>query len=151
MDTDPEVPENVRMINMTFTRQSAPETKKLQKLDDIFELNPSQLVDVVFNVFTNREQWQKPRDAKQNAVSLISVLKESKLKDGFPGVSVVKNPLPMQEMQVWSLDGEDPLEEIMATHSSIFAGEIPRSEEPGGLQSMGSQKSQTWLSTHEHA
>ena len=56
MDTDLEVPENVRMINMTFTRQSTPETKKLQKLDDVFELNPSQLVDVVFNVFTNREQ-----------------------------------------------------------------------------------------------
>ena len=41
------------------------------------------------------------------------------------------------------LDQEDPLEEEMATHSSIFAWEIPWKEEPGGLQSMGSQKSWT--------
>ena len=47
----------------------------------------------------------------------------------------------MQETQVQSLDQEDPLEEEMATHSSIFAWEIPWKEEPGGLQSMGSQKS----------
>ena len=39
------------------------------------------------------------------------------------------------------LDQEDPLEEEMATHSSIFAWEIPWKEEPGGLQSMESQKS----------
>ena len=44
------------------------------------------------------------------------------------------------------LDQEDPLEEEMATHSSIFAWEIPWTEEPGGLQSMESQKSQTQLS-----
>ena len=45
-----------------------------------------------------------------------------------------------QETQVQSLDGEDPLEEGMATHSSILAWEIPWTEEPGGLQSMGSQR-----------
>ena len=49
----------------------------------------------------------------------------------------------MQEMQVQSLDWEDPLEKEMATHSSILAWEIPCTEEPGGLQSMRSQKSQT--------
>ena len=54
--------------------------------------------------------------------------------------------MPMQQMQVRSLDWEDPLEEGMATHSSILAWEIPWTEEPGGLQSMGSQKSQTGLS-----
>jgi len=43
----------------------------------------------------------------------------------------------MQEMQVPSLCGEDPLEESMATHSSILGWKIPRTEEPGGLQSMG--------------
>ena len=43
----------------------------------------------------------------------------------------------MQETQVRSLGQEDPLEE-MATHSSILAWEIPQTEEPGGLQSMGS-------------
>ena len=45
-----------------------------------------------------------------------------------------------QEMQVQSLDREDPLEEGMATHSSIFAWRIPRTEEPDGLQFMGSQR-----------
>ena len=49
----------------------------------------------------------------------------------------------LQETQVWSLDWEDPLQKGMATHSSILAWEIPWTEEPGGLQSMGSQKSQT--------
>ena len=48
--------------------------------------------------------------------------------------------LPMQEMQVQSLGQEDPLEKEMATHSSILAWEIPWTEEPGGLQSMGSQR-----------
>jgi len=46
----------------------------------------------------------------------------------------------MQEMRVEFLVREDPLEEEMATHSSILAWEIPWTEEPGGLQSMGSQR-----------
>ena len=57
----------------------------------------------------------------------------------------------MWEMQVRSLDQKDPLEEEMANHSSILGWKIPRTEEPGGLQSMGSQKSQTQLTKHtEH-
>ena len=44
-----------------------------------------------------------------------------------------------QETQIPSLGQEDPLEEEMATHSSILAWEIPRAEEPDGLQSVGSQ------------
>ena len=50
--------------------------------------------------------------------------------------------LPMQEtqMQVQSLGQKDPLEEEMATHSSILAWRSPRTEEPGGLQSVGSQR-----------
>ena len=52
----------------------------------------------------------------------------------------------MQEMHILSLGREDPLEKEMATHSSILAWEIPWTEEPGGLQSRGSQKSWTWLS-----
>ena len=43
-------------------------------------------------------------------------------------------------MQVQSLDREDPLEEEVATHSGILAWEIPWTQEPGGLQSMGSQR-----------
>ena len=45
-----------------------------------------------------------------------------------------------EEMRVQSLGQEDPLEEEMAPHSSILAWEIPWTEEPGGLQSMGSQR-----------
>ena len=51
--------------------------------------------------------------------------------------------LPMQERQVQSLGREDPLEEGMATHSSILGWRIPWTEEPGGLQSTGVTKSQT--------
>ena len=46
----------------------------------------------------------------------------------------------MQETWVQSLGQEDPLEEEMATHSSVFAWEIPWTEEPGGLQSTGLQR-----------
>ena len=46
----------------------------------------------------------------------------------------------MQEMQVQSLGWEDPLKKEMVTHSSILAWTIPWTEEPGGLQSMGSQR-----------
>ena len=49
-------------------------------------------------------------------------------------------------MRVLSLGGEEPLEEEMATHSSILAWEIPWTEEPGRLQSVGSHKSQIKLS-----
>ena len=52
----------------------------------------------------------------------------------------VKNLPAMQVIRVPSLGWEDPLEEEMATHSSILAGRIPLTEEPGGLQSMGSQR-----------
>ena len=48
------------------------------------------------------------------------------------------------------LGQEDPLEEEMATHSSIHAWRISRTEEPGGLQTMDSQKNQTRLSAHIH-
>ena len=52
----------------------------------------------------------------------------------------VKNLPAMQETQVWFLGQEDPLEKGMATHSSILAWRIPKTEEPGGLQSPGSQR-----------
>ena len=63
--------------------------------------------------------------------------------------SYVANPstdfhgLPMQETWVRSQVQEEPLEEEMATHFSILAWETPRTDEPGGLHSMGLQKSQT--------
>ena len=53
---------------------------------------------------------------------------------------MVKRLPTMQETRVQTLGQEDPLEKEMATHSSILAWEIPWMEEPGGLQSMGSQR-----------
>ena len=53
---------------------------------------------------------------------------------------MVKNRLAMQETRVQSLGREDPLEEEMATYSSMLAWEIPWPEELGRLQSMGSQR-----------
>ena len=52
---------------------------------------------------------------------------------------IIKNLPAMQETRVQSLDWEDLLEKGMATHSSILAWKIPLTEEPGRLQSMGSQ------------
>ena len=73
---------------------------------------------------------------------------------GFPCGSVVKNHLPMQkaqEMWVQFLGLEDPLEEEMATYSSILAWKIPWTEEPGRLQSRGLQRfGQNWETEHTH-
>ena len=68
---------------------------------------------------------------------------------GFLDDSVVKDPLAKQETRIWSLGQQDPLEREMATHFSIIAWEIPGTEEPGGLQSMGYQELEMteWLKT----
>ena len=68
-------------------------------------------------------------------------------RPGAPLVAkMVKNLPAMQEIQVWSLGQEDPLEKGMATYSSILAWRIPWTEEPGRLQFMGSQRDMTeWL------
>ena len=65
------------------------------------------------------------------------------MRKSFPGGSVVKCSPAMQKLQeteVQSLDGEDPLEEGMATHSSVLAWRIPWTEEPDGQQFMWSQR-----------
>ena len=64
-------------------------------------------------------------------------------KGGFPGGSAVKSLSAVQETRVPSLGGEDPLEKEMAAHCSILAWRIPRTEEPDGLQSTGSQSPDT--------
>ena len=64
------------------------------------------------------------------------------VKDSLIAQSVKKLPA-MQETRVQFLGQEDPLEKGMATHFSILAWRIPWTEEPGGLQSMGSQESDT--------
>jgi len=56
---------------------------------------------------------------------------------------LVKNLPAMEETGVQSLGQEDPMEKEMATHSSLLAWKIPWTEEPGGLQSMGLQESDT--------
>ena len=73
----------------------------------------------------------------------------------FPCSSVGKDSPAMQETWVWFLGREDPLEKEMATHFSTLAWKIPWSEEPGGLQSMGSQESDmteqlSTVHTHRH-
>ena len=61
-------------------------------------------------------------------------------------VQRVKNLCPVRKYWAWSLGQEDPLKKGMATHSSILAWRIPWTEEPGGLQSMGSERvRQDWV------
>ena len=67
-----------------------------------------------------------PRPGKNHGASLVA--------------QMVKNLPTMQETGVRSLDREDPLQKEMATHSSILAWSIPWTEEPGELQSTGSQR-----------
>ena len=67
-------------------------------------------------------KYYKPKSAKHKLVA-----------------QMVKNLPAMQVTCVRSLDWEDPLEKGMAIHSNILAWKIPRTEEPGGLQSVGSQ------------
>ena len=77
------------------------------------------------------------------ANKLTQILKAMNAKKNYThGRSVgKKNPPAIQETQIWSLGWEDTLEKEMATPSSILAWEIPGTEEPGRLHSMGSQKS----------
>ena len=81
-------------------------------------------------------RWALYRGGQVTTRSLGSAL-------GFPGgASGRRTPLPMQETKetgLQSLGPDDPLEEGMATHSSILAWRIPWTEEPGRLQSIGSQ------------
>ena len=71
---------------------------------------------------------------------------------GFLAAQMVKSLPAMQETWVWSLGQVDPLEKGMATFSSILTWRIPWTEEPGGLQSMGSQRVwHNWMTnTHTH-
>ena len=78
--------------------------------------------------------------------AFLDILKMScAFPGGFPGGSDNKNLPAMQETRIQSLSQEGPLEEGMATHSSVPAWRIPWTEEPGGCKSTGSQ-SWGWLS-----
>ena len=75
----------------------------------------------------------------------MEILAEGERLRGFPSGSVVNNLPAMQEMWV----PEDPLEKEMATHSSVLAQTSPWTDEPGRLQSMGSQRvGHDWVSEH---
>ena len=82
-----------------------------------------------------------------NKLSYLSVFLVFMCLPNYEGASLVaqsvKSLPAVQETRVRFLGQEDPLEKKMATHSSIFAWRIPWTEEPGGLQSMGSQESDT--------
>ena len=71
---------------------------------------------------------------------------------GFWGGSVVKDPPAKQETWVWSLSQQDHLEKEMAPHFSILAWEIPGTEKPGRLQSMGYQELEMteWLNNNNN-
>ena len=103
----------------------------------------------------SRRKWCQPKwDKWALTVSAVNTIFQSAVLCGLPSGSAVKHPPAMQatrDMWVWSLDQEDPLEEEMATHSSILAWTIPWTEEPGGLQSMGSQRGKHgWLTEQDH-
>ena len=72
----------------------------------------------------------------------LLVIKDMKLKDAYSSLVVqrLKHLLAMWETWVRSLGREDPLEKEMATHSSVLAWKIPWTENPGRLQSIGSQR-----------
>ena len=76
---------------------------------------------------------QRKEGMRRNILGKLDHLK--KIRNTWERVN-----LPMQETQVQSLGQEDPMENEMATHSSVLAWRIPWTEEPGGLQSMGSQR-----------
>ena len=76
-----------------------------------------------------QRRWGREESSQATRLSLVAQL--------------VKNPPAMQETKLPSLGGENPLEKEMATHSSILAWRFPWREEPGGLQSIGSQRDTT--------
>ena len=86
-----------------------------------------------------------------NTVEYFKINTSYKQKSSLIAHSI-KNVPAMQETQVRSLGWKDPLGEVMAIHSSIFAWRIPWTEEPGRLQSMGLQESDTTeqLNHHHH-
>ena len=83
------------------------------------------------------------------------LLSSFSFKRGFPSGSVIKNLPANTEIQVRSLGWEDPLEEGMATHSSVLAWKVPWTEEPGRPESVGSRRVRhewsDYARTHTHS
>ena len=83
---------------------------------------------------------ERQRQREREGGSTYGLKRLTSTKGASPVALTVKNPPEMQETRVRSLGWEDPLEEGMATHSSVLAWRIPWTEKPGGLQSLGSQR-----------
>ena len=82
---------------------------------------------------------------------LLPIASQLPVSLAFCGSLVVKNLTAVQETQVWSLGQEDSLEKRMATHPSILAWRVARTEEPGRLQFRGSQRvGHDWGLSYEH-
>ena len=79
------------------------------------------------------------RQKRENIININNTIPSTSIVWASLVAQIVKNLPAMQETRVQSLDREDPLEKIMATHSSILAWRIPWTEETGRLQSIGSQ------------
>ena len=107
---------------------------------------PTMLVGMETGTATMENSMELPQKTKKGYHKIQQ-------SQGFPSGSVVKNPPAMQETWVQFLGLEDPLEEGMATHSSIPALGTLWTEKLDGPQSMGSQESDTadWACTHTPA
>ena len=93
--------------------------------------------NIYFILARDEQTWKEEK--KKNLRKILLVIFAIYLC--YRSVAQMVKHLPaMQETWVQSLSWEDPLEKGMATHSSIPAWKIPWTEEPGGLQSMGSQR-----------
>ena len=108
------------------------------------------LTGVIINIITSLSSFTLVTIMLLAKINVKSGFKTGwALSEGFLGGAVVKNLLAMQKMWVWSLNKENTLEEEMAAHSSVLAWRIPWTEEPGRLQSMGSQRvRQDWATKH---
>ena len=100
-----------------------------------------------------REPWKRPWifSFSSYAVNPSLICPSHSRKWASLVAQRVKNPPAMWDTWAWSLGWEDPLEEGMATHSSVLAWRIP-TEEPGGLQSIGSKRvGHDWATKHSTA
>ena len=99
------------------------------------------------------EPWGKPNNTEVGSLSLLqgSFPTRNHSRVTFIAGRFFTSWEDTQKTWIWSLGWEYPLEEEMATHSSILAWKIPWTEEPGSLQSIGSQRAgHDWVTEHAH-
>ena len=119
--------------------------KKWKQWQIFFSWAPKSLQTVTAVMKLKDAPWKKsnnePRQHMKKQRHHFANKGPYSLSYGFsPLAQMVKNLPAIQKTWVWSLGQRDPLEKEMATYSSILAWRIPWSEEPGGLQLMGSQR-----------